>query len=372
MKKKNTIALGLSGGVDSAVSAYLLKKQGYDITAVYLECWNMPGCRAEQDRKDALEVALQLNIPFKSLDFSKEYKEKVMGYFLKEYKAGRTPNPDVLCNQVIKFGMFYDWAMREGYNAIATGHYAQVTTHQDDLALSTAKDQHKDQTYFLHQLREEQLKHVLFPIGHLLKTEVREIAQQINLPIADKKDSVGICFVGEINVHDFLEENLGHNPGKVVTSDGQVIGKHDGLWFYTIGQRHGFKTDINSIKLNTSWINPDGSLPPLFVIGKNQQQNQLIIGPEQKTLLNQWKIRDLHWINQSTNWEKMPLLVRIRHTGKLIPCQLNHTNQTWQVITNQPLKGVASGQFSVFYSPLETNIPYQQFICLGGGVIADD
>ena len=366
------VALGLSGGVDSAVCAYLLKQQGYDVTAVYLECWNTPGCRAEQDRKDALQVALQLEIPFKVLDFKTEYKERVMSYFLEEYRSGKTPNPDVLCNQVIKFGMFYDWAMSHGFDAIATGHYAQIGLDQDNkLALLTSKDLHKDQTYFLHQLKQEQLEHILFPVGQLLKDEVRQIAHQIKLPVALKKDSVGICFVGDIDVAKFLKENLGENPGEVITPNNQVIGTHSGLWFYTIGQRKSFDINKKAVQKHTAWLDDNGDLPPLFVINKDQKSNQLIVGPETQTLQKSWLVHSPHWINKHSNWQELPLQVRIRHTGEIVECKIIQKNEdSWQVSVETPLKGIASGQFAVFYVESNTDKHNnKQYVCLGGGVI---
>lgn len=384
---RKKIALGLSGGVDSAVSAYLLKKQGYEVTAVYLECWKMPGCRAEQDRQDALKTALHLDIPFEVLDFKDEYREKVMSYFVNEYRAGRTPNPDVLCNRVIKFGMFYDWAIEQGYDYIATGHYAQIGKGNDGRSLLlTSRDLHKDQTYFLHQLREEQLDHVLFPVGHLLKDDVRRLARKIKLPVAGKKDSVGICFVGDINVKKFLEEKLGKNPGEVVTPDKKIIGQHDGLWFYTIGQRRGYQLDTGAVKNKTDWTDKNDDIPPLYVIGKNQKKNQLVVGPEIKTKTSEWTINQPHWINPEINWENLPLQVKIRHTGQIIPCELRTVNKSlFKINTEKPVKGAAAGQFSVFYLEIEeiedskekialeiaqSKKTIKQYICLGGGVIA--
>lgn len=362
MTKK--IALGLSGGVDSAVSALLLKQAGYDVTCIYLECWKMPGCRAEKDHQDALKIALQLDLPFKVLDFRDEYQQRVMNYFLEEYQAGRTPNPDVLCNRVIKFGMFYQWAMAHGFDAIATGHYARVEKRQTKVpVLATAKDLHKDQTYFLHQIRQEQLDHVLFPIGDLEKDKVRKIAQENELHVWDKKDSVGICFVGDINVREFLEENLGTNPGEVVNEHSHILGQHQGLWFYTIGQRRGYELDTQAVKDKTNWTDDQGDVPPLYVIDKNQNKNQLVIGPEIETETREWRVEKLHWINPSLDWNKKNLLVRIRHTGELVPCQLEK-----QVVeTSKAVKGVASGQFSVFYTRIDPN--QKIYACLGGGVI---
>jgi tRNA-specific 2-thiouridylase len=377
-----SIAVGLSGGVDSAVAAYLLKQAGYSVTAVYLECWNMPGCRAEQDRQDALKVALQLDMPFKVLDFKDEYRDKVMSYFVAEYQAGRTPNPDVLCNQVIKFGMFYDWAMEQGFDYIATGHYAQIgRDEQNKPLLLTSRDLHKDQTYFLHQVNQEQLEHILFPIGHLFKKEVRQLAHKIKLPIADKKDSVGICFVGEINLRDFLQEKLGKKPGKVVTPNGKIVGQHDGLWFYTIGQRKGFEPNTKAIKQNTDWTDNEGNIPPLYVIDKIQDKNQLVIGPKTATQKTDWEISQFHQISPQLDWVNLPLSVRIRHTGKLVKCKLKKlSNGKLRVSVETPVNGVAAGQFSVFYVELEeikadTMTAYskennpKQYICLGGGVI---
>ncbi len=379
------IALGLSGGVDSAVCTHLLKQQGYDVTAVYLECWKMPGCRAEQDRQDALKIALQLDIPFKVLDFKDEYQKQVMSYFIQEYKQGRTPNPDVLCNRVIKFGMFYDWAMKEGFDYVATGHYAQITDlPKYGLTLATSRDQHKDQTYFLHQLQQNQLNHILFPIGAMTKKEVRGLAHDLNLPVADKKDSVGICFVGEINVRNFLREKLGQNPGKVVTPTGNIIGQHQGLWFYTIGQRKGYNISTQAVLDATNWADQEGNLPPLYVVDKNQKKNQLVVGPEIETKKKKWAIDKLHWINPKLNWQEFNLEVRIRHTGQMVDCQLEKRGQgDWLVTTKQPLKGIAAGQFSVLYTRADriiqekrsgqknnkTKKSTQTLVCLGGGVI---
>ncbi len=368
-----TVALGLSGGVDSAVSAYLLKQQGFDVSAVYLKCWEQEGCRAEQDRQDALRVALQLNIPFQVLDFKQTYQEQVMGYFLSEYKAGRTPNPDVLCNSVIKFGMFYDWAAANNFQAVATGHYAQIIKDEtNNFHLAVSKDLHKDQTYFLHQLKKKQLPQIVFPIGHLQKKEVRQLARETNLPVAEKKDSVGICFVGEINVAKYLKKQLGEKPGKIVTSSGKVVGEHQGLWFYTIGQRHGFSVNINKVKESTNWHHSEKGLPPLFVIDKIPEKNQLVVGLKKQTVASQFSIKNFHQIDQSLSLKKLPLKVRIRHTGKLLDCFVEKKQGLLMVNTKQSVEGLASGQFAVFYTNsnnLGNHQPWAQYICLGGGVI---
>src|SRR3990167_6403050 len=256
MKKKIRVALGLSGGVDSAVSAYLLKKQGFDVSCIYLNCFDsdIPGCRGDNDRKDALAVAMHLGLPFQVLNFKKEYQAAVIDYFKKEYLAGRTRNPDVICNRDIKFGLFLDWAIKSHFDVIATGHYAKKTekvekagkpdnlSNLSNLSLLIPTDLHKDQTYFLWAVPKEKFKRVLFPLGDLLKTEVREIALKIGLPVAKKKDSTGICFVGEVRVEDFLKRlGVKEKEGEVVDASGRAIGVHNGVPFYTIGQRHGFE-----------------------------------------------------------------------------------------------------------------------------------
>lgn len=354
MKK---IVLGLSGGVDSAVSAVLLKEQGYQVDAVYIECWNEPGCRAEDDRRDALQVALQLDLPFQVLDFKKQYKAKVMQYFLDEYQAGRTPNPDVLCNKIIKFGLFYDWAMEQGYDAIATGHYAKT----DGKHLLVPRDAAKDQTYFLYQIEQEQLAHALFPLGDLTKKEVRALAEKHELPVAGKKDSVGICFVGDINVPKFLEENLGTQPGNIVDSQGNVLGQHRGLWFHTIGQRHGFSYD----KKRFAQLHPElqkDELPALYVVGKNLETNELVIGLKQATQAKTLTIGALNLIGLAEQelLNQPNLQVRIRHTGELIGCSVSKQGEHFEVTLNQPVEGVAAGQSAVLYATER---------CLGGGVI---
>lgn len=356
------VALGMSGGVDSSVTAHLLTEQGYEVTGVYLECWRAPGCRSEEDRQDALKVALALDIPFQVLDFKQAYKDKVVEYFFTEYAAGRTPNPDVMCNKEIKFGLFYDWAMEQGFDYVATGHYARSTA---DGELLTPADTWKDQTYFLYRLTEQQLKHILFPLGELTKQQVRAEARQRGLHVADKKDSVGICFIGDIDVRGFLKERLGEKPGDVVDKQGNVIGSHKGIWFSTIGQRHGF-----TIHPTSSVMGTDGSmiertnLPPFYVIGKNAAKNQLIVGFGNDAYQDSFAITDTHVINQGATLPKK-VLVRIRHTGELnhaIIQELN--NNTYRVTLEKPVKGIAEGQSAVLYQTEQLDLK-----CLGGGII---
>jgi len=371
MDNKNTyitskkVALGMSGGVDSSTCAHMLIEQGYDVTGVYLECWRAPGCRSEEDRKDALKIALELGIPFKVLDFKKEYKENVVEYFFKEYQAGRTPNPDVMCNKEIKFGMFYKWAMDNNFDFVATGHYAKVSIVNGIKQLTVPKDEHKDQTYFLYLMNQNQVNHTLFPLQDLPKTKVREKAVEYGLHVSDKKDSVGICFIGDINVHEFLKERLGENPGEVVDTSGNVIGSHKGLWFYTVGQRSGFQINAKTIiKQDDGTTISKHNIPPFYVIRKNPENNQLVVGFGHETLSDSFKVQDIHWIvegNDKLAQDSLELYVRIRHTGDLIKCELDNT----KVKLAKNTKGIAEGQSAVFYKKID-NLT----ICLGGGIIS--
>lgn len=363
--ERKKVALGMSGGVDSSLCAHLLIEQGFEVTGVYLECWKAPGCRSEEDRKDALQVALSLNLPFKVLDFKQAYKDRVVEYFFNEYEAGRTPNPDVMCNKEIKFGLFYDWAMENGFDYVATGHYAKSEAG----LLKIPKDQHKDQTYFLCQLTKDQVEHTLFPLSDILKENVRKEAKLRNLHVSDKKDSVGICFIGDINVHEFLHERLGENPGEVINTKGEVIGRHEGLWFYTIGQRHGFEIDKKTVvKLDNGETIIKQNIPPFYVIKKLPATNQLVVGFGAETYADELMVTGMHWIddNMDESLIKKNLSVRIRHTGKLIDCTLQRNeDDTWVVKLAEPTKGIAEGQAAVFYHQ-----DGESFICLGGGIIS--
>lgn len=362
------IALGMSGGVDSSVCAHLLVEQGYDVTGVYLECWRAPGCRTEEDRKDALQIALNLGIPFKVLDFKKTYKEKVVENFFDEYEAGRTPNPDVLCNKEIKFGLFYEWAMQNGFDAIATGHYAKISEINGTKQLCIPKDDHKDQTYFLYLTTTDQLEHAVFPLQDLKKEAVREVAEKRNLAVANKKDSVGICFIGDINVHNFLKERLGEKPGDVVDTAGNVIGSHNGLWFYTIGQRSGFQINAKTlIRQDDGTTISKHNIPPFYVISKNPEKNQLVVGFGGETLQDTFSIENPHWIqtkNEAIAHESKNIFVRIRHTGELEACKISAKNGVVTVQLKKPIKGIAEGQSAVLYLKTDTDT-----VCLGGGVI---
>jgi len=384
MKKQKhvpRVAVGMSGGVDSSLSAALLVERGYDVTGVYLECWNEPGCRAPQDRKDALSVALQLGIPFEVLDFQGAYKKKVIDYFYREYKAGRTPNPDVVCNREIKFGLFLQWALEKGFDFIATGHYARIWQRAEGkghrardpyalsakhLALLRGVDEKKDQSYFLYTLTQEQLKHILFPVGEMTKQEVRREAKKRGIITADKPDSVGICFVGDVDVQEFLRKRIKEKRGDVVDTDGKVIGEHKGVWFYTVGQRHGFRINTKFEARNSKHRQ---AIPPFYVVGKDVTRNRLIVGFGPETYVHQFQVKNLHSVDGLKRQElggMKDLRVRIRHGGELIPAELHHStisNQQSTILVrlHEPVRGVAPGQAAVIYDGNEV---------LGGGVIA--
>jgi len=359
------IALGMSGGVDSSLCAHLLKEQGHDVTGVFLECWRAPGCRTDQDRADALQVALSLDIPFQVLDFKQAYYDKVVVEFFAQYKQGITPNPDIACNKEIKFGLFYDWAMEHGFDAVATGHYAKAVGEQ----LIIPKDTHKDQTYFLYQLTNEQLERVAFPLGDLTKPEVRAEARKRNIAVSDKKDSVGICFIGDIDVHKFLREELGENPGEVIDTQENSIGSHNGLWFYTIGQRHGFHIDKKSLRTTKSGeVLEKENLPPFYVIEKKAKENQLVVGFGKETYQSTFVVKNAHWINPkqaALDATDKQLFVRIRHTGALLPCQVAQSQADVLVRLDESAQGIAPGQSAVFYQQMGNGT-----ICLGGGIIS--
>lgn len=450
------VAVGISGGVDSAVSALLLKRAEFDVVGVHLYCWppkseierdgvtreewiKKNGCRADEDRASALKTALEIGIPFKELDFSEEYNTRVINYFYEEYEAGRTPNPDVLCNSEIKFGLFLDWALRNEFDFIATGHYAKsqnsnliATDHNPLLAtvgsnspaefarlnsrlefptslepsnsnlrsvvqmndglannlsfLQIPKDKHKDQTYFLWKLTEKELKHVIFPLGGLLKSEVREIAKEAGLSVAEKKDSQGICFVGNVEVREFLKRRLLEKPGEVVDTNGNVIGNHKGVAFYTIGERGGWTIDSKTQKLKTEKTQNGDITKVYYVVDKIASTNTLIVGDKSEVMSKKVIITGLSFVNHNKgeDWKtylgdvarENGLFLRIRHGGELIKIQKIHADnyrsqagkrnsraqkEEFAFELEKEVFGVASGQSAVIYSG------NGEF--LGGGVI---
>ncbi|HLB56544.1 MAG TPA: tRNA 2-thiouridine(34) synthase MnmA [Coxiellaceae bacterium] len=351
---KNTkIIVGLSGGVDSAVTALLLKEQGYDVAGCYMQNWmaekDDPFCSAEQDLSDAKKVCDHLKIPFHLVNFSKEYWDSVFQYCLDEFVAGRTPNPDIWCNQFIKFDVFLKHAIKLGADFLATGHYVRKNNSQ----LLKAKDLNKDQSYFLYTLNQEKLSRALFPLGELKKPDVRLIAKKAGLLNAEKKDSTGICFIGERKFSEFLKNYVLAKPGLMKTPNGKMIGKHDGLMFYTIGQRKGLK--IGGVKNSdeAAW----------YVIGKNISSNELIIaqGHDHPLLFSkELTCEKLHWIlgNIPHNLN-CTAKIRYRQTDQSCTIELQENNSA-KVIFDQPQRAITPGQSIVFYDG---------DICLGGGVI---
>jgi len=346
MKK---IAVGLSGGVDSSVVLLLLKEQGFDVTGVHMQCWdyNEEGCTGEQDKADAVSICTQLEVPFRFLDFQKEYQERVIQNFYDEYEAGRTPNPDILCNKEIKFGIFLDWAMENGFDMVATGHYAKIL-HEDFPRLFIPKDKSKDQTYFLYRLDSTKLEKILFPLGNLLKDEVKEIAFQNNLKNFNKPESMGICFIGKVNVRDFLKRRIKEKTGNVLNLNGIVVGRHKGVAFYTIGQRHGFEI-----------FKYTGT--PLYIISKNASDNTLVVGNEEEAKKDKFDVTDISFINEELEG-LVKLNVRIRHLGELYPAQVTFNKNSAHIKLTQKVFGIAPGQSCVFYSENDR--------VLGGGIIS--
>lgn len=344
------IYVGMSGGVDSSVAAALLKEQGHHVTGIYMKNWaqDLPGfiCPWAGDLADAKRVAVQLDIPFKVFDFQKEYKQLVVDYMIREYQAGRTPNPDVLCNQEVKFALFLQAALADGAEAIATGHYARIRNNQ----LLLAKDSNKDQTYFLYRVTKNALAHTLFPLANLTKTEVRTKAAALGLVTAAKKDSQGICFVGKIGIKEFLSHYIQAQPGDIIDKQtGKVLGQHDGAVFYTIGQRHGLEV---------------GGGLPYYVAAKDMARNIVYV----TTDLNDedlWHdlvtISQLHWINHQPGPART-YNVRLRHRAKFIPCTVEKNEKDQLTLHLQtPERAITPGQSAVLYDGE---------VVLGGGVVA--
>ena len=351
------VYVGMSGGVDSSVTAALLVEQGYDVTGVFMKNWarDLPGfkCPWREDLADAKRVAVQLGIPFKMYDFQDQYKQKVVDYMIAEYQAGRTPNPDIMCNQEVKFKLFLETALEDGADLIATGHYAQVaneSTQPDTVKLKMAVDDNKDQTYFLYRVTKEALTHTLFPLGAIKKPDVRKYAAKLGLITAEKKDSVGICFVGEIGIKEFLQNFVTTEPGTIIDkTSGNIVGTHEGALFYTIGQRHG--------------LNVGGGMP-YYVISKSMEKNEVYVSTDLNDpdlWHNSLTITDVHWINQPPETTQS-LTVRVRHRGPLITVDglQKQADGSYALALKDEIRALAPGQSAVLY---------QDEICLGGGII---
>lgn len=338
------VFVGMSGGVDSSVTAALLVEQGHDVTGVYMKNWSqdLPGmkCPWAEDLADAKRVAVQLGIDFEVFDFETQYRDRVVQYMVDEYRAGRTPNPDIMCNQEIKFRLFLDTALERGAEMIATGHYARTESGQ----LLRAVDESKDQTYFLYRVEEAALKQTLFPLGGYYKRDIRAMAEQRQLWTAQKKESMGVCFVGQVGMKEFLSQYVEASPGDIIDRDSrQIVGVHDGAIFYTLGQRHGL--DIG------------GGLP-FYVVGKDMDQNIVYVSRNlnhDSMWREQIELGDLHWIRgEEPNVNR--LQCRVRHRAPLIDCRLDGST----VVLSEVQRAITAGQSVVFYDGDE---------CLGGGIV---
>jgi tRNA-uridine 2-sulfurtransferase len=363
------VLVGMSGGVDSSASAALLKEQGYDVTGVFIKVWQadfLP-CNWREERRDAMRAAAQLDIPFLTLDLEKEYKNDVIDYMIREYRAGRVPNPDVMCNKHVKFGAFLKYALSHGADYIATGHYARIEKNTRAALKSNSQglplysfrllagaDNEKDQSYFLWTLTEKLLAHALFPVGDMKKSDVRMLAKKYGLENADKRDSQGLCFMGKIDMVEFLQHYLKTTSGDVLDEFGEIIGEHAGAILYTIGQRHGFTTRKNA---------PDEM--PYFVVGKDITKNTITVAHKFRDRIvgsTEVGLTDLNDISGSMFSSTKKLTARIRHRGELHPVKrISSLKAGARVEFMRPVSSISAGQSLVLYQGNE---------CLGGGIIA--
>lgn len=352
--QETRVVVGMSGGVDSSVTALLLKEQGYDVIGIFMKNWDDTDengfCTATEDYNDVIAVCNQIGIPYYAVNFEKQYWDKVFTYFLEEYKAGRTPNPDVMCNKEIKFKAFLDHAMKLGADYVATGHYARIEYQDGEYKMLRGVDDNKDQTYFLNQLGQEQLSKIMFPIGGYDKPEIRKIAERAGLATAKKKDSTGICFIGERNFKEFLSNYLPAQSGEMQTMSGETKGKHEGLMYYTIGQRHG--------------LGIGGHGEPWFVVGKNLERNILYVeqGFHHELLYsNEALATEIAWTSNLPKEKEFTCTAKFRYRQQdnKVTVQLLEGNKV-RVLCDEPVRAITPGQAVVFYDGEE---------CLGGGTI---
>ncbi|MDO8575173.1 MAG: tRNA 2-thiouridine(34) synthase MnmA [bacterium] len=390
--KGKKVFVGMSGGVDSSVSACLLKEAGYDVTCVFIKVWqpDWTPCTWKEERLEAMRASAHIGIPFLTLDLEKEYKKDVADYMIAEYRAGRTPNPDVMCNKYVKFGGFLNFALENGADYIATGHYAQISKKENRkiekkdaknkdnkniFELVAGKDTEKDQSYFIWTLNKKELSHTLFPVGHLLKSEVRKLAKKFGLPNALKKDSQGICFLGKLNMKEFLNHYIENKKGDVLNEKGKKIGYHDGAWKFTLGERHGFNV-----------IDKSDHDAPYYVSKKDIVNNTLTVSNKSdKGLLSEAKtkveIKDVNWCSGELPNTKDEIgkdkifFARSRYREKLERVHINLSKNSENPINPveieflNPQNTLSSGQSIVIYSGEKSDAIYTDMICLGGGII---
>ncbi len=355
--RKKTVVVGMSGGVDSSVAACLLKEQGYRVIGLFMKNWEEKDengvCTSEADYADVRDVCAALDIPYYTVNFSREYYEHVFSYFLSQYRKGLTPNPDVLCNREIKFGPFLRYALSLGADFIATGHYAAVEHREGTHYLRKAADRNKDQSYFLHQLSQAQLERVLFPLAEIEKPRVREIAEKLGLSTAKKKDSTGICFIGERNFRRFLSEYLPAREGDIVTTDGTVVGRHSGVMYYTLGQRKGL--NIGGVK---------GGEGRWFVVAKDVERNRLIVRQNEgeELLSRALTCTDVNWIPARPDCSTFECMAKFRYRQPDQRVRVTLTDDGFSAAFAEPQRAVTPGQYCVLY---------RGDLCLGGGEIAD-
>lgn len=352
------VVVGMSGGVDSSVTALKLKREGYDVIGVFMNNWEEKDsdgvCTSERDWADVRAVCDSLGIPYYSVNFAREYRERVFSHFLEEYTRGRTPNPDVLCNREIKFDAFLQFALKLDADHIATGHFAGVDHVDGGYRLLRSADENKDQTYFLHMLNQQQLRYAMFPLSNLTKAQIREIAREAGLVTGDKRDSTGVCFIGERNFKQFLSQYLPARPGEIVTPDGQAVGRHDGLMYYTLGQRRGLG------------IGGGGDGRRWFVVEKDLSNNRLIVeqGEDSEKLYSSMtEVEDIHWIAghaPAPDGQAVKLTARFRHRQPLQEVSLTPEGPFAHVEFQRKQRAITPGQYAVFYDGP---------VCLGGGVI---
>lgn len=360
------VFVGMSGGVDSSVSACLLKKAGFNVTGVFIKVWQPDWieCNWKEERLEAMRAAAHIGIPFVTLDLEKEYKKEVIDYMIAEYEAGRTPNPDVMCNRYVKFGAFWKWAKEKGADYVATGHYAINKTEENGtFRLLAGRDTNKDQSYFLWTLNQKDLEHIMFPVGDMEKSEVRKLAKKFKLPNAEKKDSQGLCFIGKVDVKKFLSHYIKSQKGDVLDENGKVIGSHTGSIFFTIGERHGFSIN-DEIKGSND--------KPYYVISKDSIKNTLTVSTRENHISDSKKkkvsIKNVNWVNSSPMINRADFLnsnfglsARMRYRQSLQKIRIVSVNETEAVIEFEKMQDtITPGQSLVIYDGAE---------CLGGGII---